>query len=236
MPINPAVNLPSVLPNSKSSGSVPSSGIARAQNFSISKLNQKKDLDNAKVSMNQLVHPSSKATTSVSRVGNDELSPTTSVAHLGDKNATAVEGLYNEEANETRYHYGQRLAMQKRANEKAKEIAKLAEAASGGVYEKMNVKTGSGFRMDRSVTSFRRQFYRLRKLNPVAFKNISDKDQKYFFDLVKPYVKGVGVGKPISRQARREMKYKMEMDRRKGIVSKADVDDLGNLISNLPHA
>lgn len=229
-------NLPPVLPSTGKS--LPISGSSsHAQDFSVSILNQKKDRDNAKVSMNQVLsgRTSSSAVTSVVHMVDRNQKAVSSVAHIGEAEQGA-DDFYDKDADDRRYEYMQRKMMSKRAEATVNDQVKEREEVSkDGAYGAIKMKTGSAFRTDSHVSSLKRQMYRLRKKNPLAFKNISDKDQKYYINLIKPYMKGVRPGVGIDRRNRRAMKYQIEMDRRKGIVSMQDAKDFWKMIDNLPH-
>lgn len=187
-------------------------GAGRAQNFSVSKLNYRKDIDNAKVSMNQISGRQSGATSSV--------------AHIGEfKKTNPVCGSnYDAEADDKRYEYVRRLAM---ANRRKREAA---EAAS--IYD-TGVKTGALFKTT-GVLGLRRGLIRARYQHPAAFKNLSSKDRQYFEDLIKKYVKGVPTGAGIGHHARRAMKQHILRDRRQGKVNVEDAKDFYNMIDALP--
>lgn len=206
LPPNLPLNLGRVAP------SVSSGRIGSAQNFSVSKLNYRKDIDNAKVSMNQINSKQSGATSSVAHVG--EFKKTNSVYGAN----------YDSEADDKRYDYVRRLAMAKR---KEKE-----DAAAENIYS-AGVKTGSLFKTA-GVTGLRRNLIRARYQKPGEFKNLSSKDRQYFEDLVKKYVKGVPTGVGIGHNARRAMKQHILRDQRKGLVNVEDAKDFNNMIDALP--
>ena len=181
-------------------------GSARAQNFSVSKLNYKKDIANAKVSMNQITSKSRPALSSIT--------------HINDP----VKNLYDQDADDRRYDHVRGLAMANRQKREAE--------ASGSVYD-TGVKTGGLFKTT-GVTGLRRQLIRMRYGKPGAFKNIDSKDRKYFEDLTKKYVKGVSAGTGIGHHARRAMKQQILQDQRKGVIHVEDAKDFYNMIDNLP--
>ena len=77
----------------------------RAQSFSVSKLNYRKDIDKAKVSVSQLARNKQSAVISVGHL-NDQLKP---------------EGVYEAETDERRYDYVRGLAMANRQKKLKKE-------------------------------------------------------------------------------------------------------------------
>lgn len=182
--------------------------VGRAQNFSISKLNYKKDIDNAKVSVGQLARNNRPAVTSVGHI-NEQLKPNS---------------IYDADADDRRYNYVRGLAM---ANRQKREAAE-----AGSVYE-TGIKTGALYKTT-GVTGLRRQLIRMRYEKPGAFRNLSSKDRKYFEDLTEKYVKGVSAGVGISHHARRAMKQQILRDRRKGVVNVEDAKDFYNMIDKLP--
>lgn len=211
----------------------PTTSATHAQNFSVSQLNYKKDIQNAKVSINQITQPLSQATTSITHVGQHNPTTTTSVAHVGESQVLADE-VSQQEADDRRYAFFQRRLMAKKHAEELAKIKIEAEANSGSYTEKIvgNIKTGSGFKTT-GVMGAKRQLHHMVKHNPEKYKNLSTGDQKYFLETVKPYAKAVGAGKGFNRYQRRAMKYKFLRDYRSGKISKADYDDFRGLTDNL---
>jgi hypothetical protein len=105
VPLNPLSPLSSARPLSGSVG--------RAQNFSVSRLNYRKDIDNAKVSVNQLLN----------------------------KKPNADNSLYAADADDKRYAYVQRLAMANRQKKEAAAQTSLYDTGikTGGLYKTTGV-------------------------------------------------------------------------------------------------
>lgn len=199
--------------------------LPRAQDFSVSKLQVKKDRENAKVSMEQLARQGeNRPVSSVAHLSGQTLT-STSVAHQGTAISGSIYGEnYDKEADERRYEYIRRLAM---ARKKEKEAA-----GAKSIYD-IGVKTGALFKTT-GVLGLRRGLIRARYQKPGEFKNLSSKDRQYFEDLIKKHVKGVPAGVGIGRHARRAMKQQILRDRRKGIVNVEDANDFYNMIDALP--
>lgn len=215
-------NLP--LFSNKDLGSIKSSiNAGHAQNFSVSRLNTRKDIDNAKVSVAQ-VGNKQKPTTSVNRVGSLATSASTSVAHMGVENNP--ENYNQNEADDKRYDYIRRLAMDK--NKEREEIE-----GQNNVYD-IGVKTGGGFRT-RGLSSVKRKLNRLYYSAPTTFKNIDKEDRKYIADKIGEHSKKVRIGVGFGRQVRKKMKREIEKDRQKGIISKVDSQDMKKIVDNLQH-
>lgn len=215
-------NLP--LFSNKDLGSIKSSiNAGHAQNFSVSRLNTRKDIDDAKVSVAE-VGNRQKTTTSVNRVGGLATSISTSVAHVG---VTSNPENYNQnEADDKRYGYIRRLAMDKKKEREETE-------AQSNVYD-LGLKTGGSFRT-RGLGSIKRKLNRLYSSAPVTFKNIDKDDRKYLADVVGEHAKKVRVGVGFGQSVRKKMKIKIEKDRQKGIISKADSQDMKKIVDNLQH-
>ncbi len=217
-------NLP--LFSNKNLASIKSSiNAGHAQNFSVSQLNTRKDIDEAKVSITE-VGDNKKATTSVSRVNDYISKPTDSVAHLGENvPQNQVTNFDQNEADDKRYEYVRRLAVERRKEREA--------AEEKSVYD-LGVRTGVGFRTKGS-SGIKRRLDRLYREAPTTFKNISSTDRKYFAGVVGEHAKKVRVGSGFSTPVRKKMKIKIEKDRQKGIISKADSDDMKKMVDNLQH-
>lgn len=239
-----AVNLPSILPtdSSKSVNSTATSG--RAQDLSVSDLNYKKDIKNAKISIGDVTGEHTKAVTSISHAGeNGGSKAVTSVAHIGEQLDEDNE-MYAKGADDRRYAYIRRLVTERKAKEAAQETKEKASVSTvekspfqpshGQQYAKLKVKTGRGLRVT-GITSLHRQLYKMWKQNPESFKNISAEDRKYYEKLVTQHAKAVTIGKGFGRLVRKNMKSQVERDRQAGRISYADSQDFKRMIDNLPH-
>jgi len=226
MSLNPLQNLGASLPLGISPG------ISKhAQNFSVSKLQQKRDRENAKVSMDRAIRGDSNffPTTSVSHIQGNSTPASSSVFHAG----TSRRSIYDEEEYDEvrdRLRYAHIRGMMK---EKQAEEAAARQQPVPSKYD-VGVKTGGGFRV-KGRMGVKRRLEKMRKYKPATYKNISNKDIKYFEDLIKPHTKAVSRGTGIGRISRRDMKLKVERDRRKGIVSWEDAKDMKKMVDNLPH-
>lgn len=216
---NLSLNLGRVTP------SVSSGRIGRAQDFSVSKLQDKKDRENAKVSIEQIARQGeNRPVSSVAHLSGQTLT-SASVAHTGTAASSSIYGEnYDKEADERRYEYIRGLAMARRKEKEA--------AGAKSIYD-TGVKTGALFKTT-GVLGMRRSLIRARYQKPGEFKNLSSKDRQYFEDLIKKYVKGVPTGAGIGHHARRAMKQHILRDRRKGAVNVEDANDFYKMIDALP--
>ena len=121
-----------------------SAGPVRAQNFGVSKLNQKVEREQSAVSMSQVL--SRKAgvensrSTSVAHIGQTMTGPTTSITHPGASvSLNNADGNSDPGADNRRYAYMRKQIMARQANEAA--AAKAAASGHG-----INVGTGSGMK------------------------------------------------------------------------------------------
>lgn len=216
------INLP-LFPN-KNLGSIKSSfNTGHAQNFSVSRLNTSKDIDNAKVSVAE-VGNRPKPTTSVNRVGGLATSVSTSVAHVGVN--SNPENYNQNEADDKRYDYIRRLAMDKKKEREENE-------AQSNVYD-LGIKTGGSFRT-RGINSIKRKLNRLYSSAPTTFKNIDKEDRKYIADKIGEHANKVRVGVGFGRQVKKKMKREIKKDRQKGIINKVDSQDMKKIVDNLQH-
>jgi len=226
MPLNPLQNIgTNFFPRG-------SSGVSKhAQDLSASKLQQRIDRENAKVSMDRVIRGGSgfSPTTSISHLQGDNASASSSVFHAGvSKRSIYDEEEYDEVRDRIRYAHIRGMMKQKQAQEEA---AKQQQTPSK--YE-VGVKTGGGFRT-KGKRTFVSKIKSLRRTKPVTYKNISNKDIDYFVNLVKPHATIPRSGSPIGRVARSKMKLKIEQDRREGKISLDDAKDMKKMIDNLPH-
>lgn len=206
---------------------------ARAQNFSVSRLNYRKDIDNAKVSIDQINSKQAGATSSISRViGANKTA--VSANGLARGQASADDEKYNEEADEKRYEYVRRLAMAKRHKKELEEAKVLANAEKPGKYE-VGIQTGVGFGRKFQAGLDRKFFRTTQKQSRASFKHLDKSDRKYFLDLVEEHAKKVRVGTGFGKKVRKSMKMRIERDRRKGTVSWEDAKDMKKFTDNLPH-
>ncbi len=205
-------------------------GASRVQNLSVTSLQQKKDIENAKVSVNSVLRD--EPTTSVTHMGKQAAGATTSISRLNKaKFSVADEDYYDEQAEEKRWNYIRQLV----AAHKDKEVKQTKTKASSRVspYD-VGIKTGGGFRTSTRL-GIRRKFNLLKRQAPSTYKNLSKNDIQYFEDLVKPHAKAVYRGTNFNRLARKKMKSQVEQDRRKGVISFEDAKDMKKLVDNLPH-
>ena len=201
-------NLPPILPTGSRKPPSTTAGVPRAWNTSVSKLQQKKDVEQAKVSMSQLMR--SKAA----------------------GGAAQPESLYSDAEREEirdrlRYKYMQSRMREKKAAEAAAQVEKPSK------YGFPSISTG---RLTRRVgpAGVERQVYRQIRKHIATYKNISPKDRKYFLDIVLPHGEKLAPGKGFGFGIRRQMKTKVEMDRRRGAIGFEDAKDFKRMIDQLP--
>jgi len=205
-------------------------GQSRAQDLSTTKLQQHKDRENAKVSVEQSFNSRQGAVTSINRVGQGDKSAVTSVNRIGQE-TVSDNNRYDEAADDRRWNYIRRLTKARQAKAQAEAEAKQKEEPS--VYD-IGTKTGGAFRKV-GRTSARRRWAKMRRQAPATYKNLSDKDIKYYESVVAPHAKAVKSGTGFNRLTRKKMKLQIERDRRKGTISYADSKDMKQMVNNLPH-
>ena len=219
---------------SKSSPPPSSLSFNHAQNFSVSKLQQHKDRENAQVSINRYLNKNvSQPTSSVFRIGQDNSRPISSINRLGQQNQND-DYESQEEMDERRYNYIRRLIRKRKAKEKEEALKEAINSNNQSDRYSLGLKTGGGFRT-KGKLSLKRKLLKLRKKDPLTYKNLSKRDMDYLQNVIKSHAKAVSRGVGFNRISRKQMKMKIERDRRKGIISKADSIDMKNIIDNLPH-
>jgi hypothetical protein len=214
------LDLTSKLFGRSSSGLSAKSPIARAQNFSVTKLQQQTDRDNAKVSISQA--------TQAKQAGGGA---TTSIAHSGEESVLPGDDVGDDEVRDRlRWQHIRRIMQEKKAAEVA------ASQVEPSKYEVPGMGTGSVFaRRSPAWQSAERQLYKKVRQERATLKNIDAKDRKYFLDVVEGHAKKLMTGVGFGRSTRKKMKFKIEKDRQKGVVSKADASDFKKMIDELPH-
>lgn len=224
-------NLPPILLIRSSSPSLSGTGpTLHAQDLSVLKLQQKKDIEAAKVSTNQVVTGSgyNRATTSVSHIGGTNNGATTSISRPTGQEDGEEGVINNEEADDRRYDYARRSIRERKAKELANEPAKTD---TSGTFK---VGIGRTYRTTGRM-SFDRRLGKLIRQKRATYRNISKEDKKVFTGIVKSTLKGKPVGSDVSRLNRLKMKMKIERARtsRGGTLSSEDVKDFKGLVEKL---
>lgn len=256
MPLPLTPNLPLKITPSSRVG-----GIGRAQNFSTSRLNYRKDIDDAKVSINSALQGQAQKTlmkkqfvtgdstvsearlSATREAGTSNSGPSTSISHLGSGGMAATTsishpgqmrneaGLSDDERDDRRYEMARHNLMAKRKEREA-EAAALAAEPAHDIFD-LGFKTGKGFRTHGKY-GLLRKMYHLRKTKPLPFKHWDKEDRRYLVDLVKPHLQGVSRGTSIGYAIRRKMKYKIERDRRAGKIDVYTSRDMKKIVNDLP--
>ncbi|MBT3538837.1 hypothetical protein HOF40_04970 [Candidatus Parcubacteria bacterium] len=207
-----------------------SSSVGRAQNFSTTTLQQKKDRAMASTSIGRVIRKESgsSATTSIGRVGGEN-KKSTSVFHDGSEARSVYDDDQADEVRDRlRYQHIRQVIKDRKASE--------AAAAVDNQVSKYNVgvKTGGAFKT-KGRGNFSKKLKNLRRKSPASFKSLSNKDIEYFTNVVSPHAKGVKSGTGISRSVRTGMKRQLERDRRSGKISSTDSGSFKKMVDNLPH-
>jgi hypothetical protein len=204
-------------------------GSSRAQKFEPSKLDYRKEIENASTSINRVIsEKTSGPSTSVSRIGSSFSSPVTSVAHIGQQ---AVSSDPNEQTREAaldknRYKHLREVIAEREKKQKEEALS------AGKTPLDIDVKTGSGFRTKGKYGMFR-TLSKLKKASPTTFSGISRGDMKYFSNLIKPHAQITKRGEEIGSIARRKMKLQIEKDRQSGKLSRSDSKAFKTMINKL---
>jgi len=216
------------LPFKPSSGlgvsSVPTAG--RAQNFSVSKLQQHVDREHAQVSVDRFINK------------RDEHGPSTSVMHDGGRTQASTSvmhdpaqpSVYDESEQDEirdRLRY-QHIRKMMKERQKAEE-----ELASENVdRDELHVSSGKSFRQS-GVSGFQRRTNRFFRSNKSEYKNISKEDRDLFKDTVSKRLTQKRTGSSITRRDRKIMRKEMKGHYKSGAISKVDYKDFKKLIGNM---
>jgi len=226
-----AGNLPPILPSgSTGAGMNPAAhgGIGRAQNFSVTKLQQHTEREQAAVSMGQVID----------RTNRLQSQKTTSIAHVGerDQGAAAVsanaqghpaslDDRYDEGADRRRYAYIRGLIKERKARE-----ADVAKAATSG--KGLQVGTGKAFKST-GASSFRKQLRRYIVAWPGSYRNISASDRKVLEEATTEALKHKTTGSEITRKDRLKMKAHARDAYKERKITKEDYKDFKKIIGGM---
>ena len=200
-------------------------GPARAQNFSVAKLQQTRDLENSRVSMSQAMRlrnegQSAGPTSSIFRVGQTNNAPTTSITHPGiDRNAVGgAEG--DSGADDRRYSHVRRMIKERQA------------AEGTGVHgEKpiFGVHTGSQFR----GKLLHKQFGKVIRAHRATYNTIKAKDRVFFEDMLKSHAAHKTTGAGFHRHDRLSMRMEVEKARQAGHLTYINARHFKKIIDGL---
>jgi hypothetical protein len=219
-----------------------SSRPVRAQKHSVTKLNQHKKADQARVSANQLSREQHKkygATTSISHViANKRDAAKTTVGRSGHIKRSVFDAGWSgdrygvkedsELANRRRYAYIRKMIKERK---QAQDLAKK-EVATGGPYT-LKVKTGNEFKrtglggFDKKIKKF------FKKHKRGIYQHVDKKDQEYFKSLVSGYAKKRPTGGTITARDKKYMKRDVYKKYKSGVIKKNDMNDFKKIIDNL---
>ncbi|MBU0661222.1 hypothetical protein KKG22_03510 [Patescibacteria group bacterium] len=214
-----ALNLFSNSTPSKPSSSV-NGGVNRTSASSIYHVGKEKE-GGPISSISRMGKAREEATTSVFR--NSQSGAATSISRKGvDKFHSATGEMSDEERDDLRYAYMQRLQQQRHAKE---------SGSKEGRY-KLEVKTGSGFTKS-GVTGFHKQLGRHLRKYRSSYGNLSGKDKTYFENLVGERAQHKTTGSSFSYSEKRDLKTKVYNDFKAGKISREDMKDFTKLVGNL---
>ena len=225
-------NLPPTLPSQRPSMPT-SAGPGRAQNLSVSALQQKKDREAARVSVGQMRRESAEKkgerSTSVAHLGNAEKEARTSVS-TGDhaKRSVYDDTYYSEEADESRYRYARRMIRERKKKEEAEAAAmSKKEAGKKGLY----IGTGMSF-TKKGASGFHKRLKHYFFKGKQKFKNLSKEDRTYFENLVGRYAGRKKTGSSFTFRDKKKMKLDVMRAWRGGRITKEDAKDFTGMIDS----
>lgn len=223
--------LPPILPTIPPTGGLNKpGGIGRAQDFSVSKLQQRVDREQTAVSINQMLgrHPGKGSeydkSTSVFHPGGESQPAITSIARVGDAARSVNEASGGEDAgaDDRRYTYMRKLIKERQAKEA--EVARQETSDKG-----MGVKTGRAF----NTVKFKKQMSKMATVQHSTYGNLSKGDRNYFTGLVGRYAKAKTAGTGFGLTERKQMKMEIERARRGGTISAEDAKDMKGMVDTM---
>ncbi|MEK7084288.1 MAG: hypothetical protein AAB932_03580 [Patescibacteria group bacterium] len=185
------VNLPPILPTRSSSGLRPNVG--RAQDFSVAKLQQQKDIENAAVSMGQLANRQSRGNggrmTSIAHLNDQSMGPSSAATPTTAKRSVSDEEYYDEGAERRRAAYVHGIMREKKAMEEA--------AAHVEDPNAIHIGTGSGYRKV-GPKSFKKQLAHMANVKPQYRGSLSEKKRAVFEAVVRRMAQAKTSGSDVS--------------------------------------
>jgi len=224
--------LPPTLPTSGGMNTTPTTGIRHAQNLQTTKLQQRKDQENASVSVGQASmrrqRRSGGAVTSVARLS--EQSAQGSAVSGMAKHSVYDEAATDDRADARRYRHIRKLMLEKRAA--TKEAKKMEADAKKGIF---HVQSQQGAFRKSGAQGFHKRFRKaLHKKKHTKYRNLSEKDKDLLEDIIMKQVAPKKTGKAINRLDRKRMRrksYKAWKNDHK--ISREDFNDFKDIIGGL---
>jgi len=227
--------LPPVLPTG-SSGS-PSVSVSRyGQNHTVSATQQKRDIEGAAVSMNQILSGRAENKPQVSVHSTDPNSATTSITRPNKDVYTVNQNEYDkirdENADYRRYSYIRELIKERKQKEAA-EAKALADAVKKEAQSSgFQAGIGKGYHKT-GATSFRRRMYKMMRDKRSSFKNLSKDDREALEEIIESQLEPKRTGSKINRLDRKKMGIKAYQKWKKGEITKEDFRDFKRVIGGL---
>lgn len=213
-------NLPPVLPtgNALKSSAPKTSGVNRAQDYSITKLQPQREREEASVSMGQAIARKAKRMfggpkSSVSHVGQAQKTPSSSYAHAGrEPVGRDAGGLYDEGADDRRWDHIRKLVRERKHKQK-----------------ELEVKTGASFSKD----GLKEQISKLVRKKPNTYNNISKKDKEVIANIIGKKAAHKSTAASFSSTDKRDMRSAAYKAKKQGRLSSADVKDFKRIVKDL---
>ena len=220
-------NLPPILPTashgmgSLHSASMSASQLGRAQDVSVSQLQQHKDRESAKVSMNQAISDKAKkdGTSASVSVFDGHMKATTSVSHA---NAYTIydEGdgsLYDEGSDDRRWRHIREMMRKKKEEEANKGPAS-------------HVKTGAAYR-ETGRDTFHKKLGKFVKAHRMKF--ITAEDKAFFENMIRERAHAKKTGQSFGFTEKKNMRIQVDRAYREGKIGKLDRTFFKEQIDNL---
>jgi len=199
----------------------PSVGVPRAQNMSVSQIQQKVDRQDAAVSMSQVL--SRKAglentkTTSVAHIGQAVTGPTTSITHPGavrSANDLTAAGQVDDRADDRRYVYMRKMIKERQA----KEAVAAKQAATASKKSGLDLGKGSSFKRS-GVGGLDKKISAEFRAHRSQYGSLTGKEKGILKDSIADRLSKKSASSAVSRYDKRAIKKDINKAHDKGDVS-----------------
>ena len=220
--------LPPILPSNNLKTPSGVGGPARAQDFSVSKLQYQKDRASASVSASQVDRSRqgrSGPATSISSIGGKQNAVTSTARNQGAKRSIYDNEYVDETRERLRHKYVRGLIKERKVEEeaaKAPKPSKFKFSMGTGKSFKRGIRGGLDKKLRKSIFKHR-----------ASFKHLSKDDRKVFGDIIQSSAAGRSTGVGYAHGDRRRMKLKVEQQRKTGKISYTDSKTFKKMIDQL---
>jgi hypothetical protein len=205
-------------------------GANRAQNFSVSKLNQKVEREQSAVSMSQVLArkagQENSRSTSVAHIGQTMTPASTSITHAGVA-ADPADGQNDSGADDRRFDYMRRMIRERQTKQ-----AEIARKEAASAHKGIEVGTGSSLRTT-GTSSLHKQLGKEFKANKSTFGSVAGSEKKILEKTIAGRLSAKATGSSLNRHDRLAMKSDINKARDSGNVSIAHAKLLKKVVDKL---